>query len=85
MALSDKQIEQYNEDGYVIPDYRLPKEKLVAIRADHDRLLTRFSRVPGLLPDATRPRPIFSELCARPEHPGHGRAGHRPRYHSVEF
>ncbi|MEC7303277.1 MAG: phytanoyl-CoA dioxygenase family protein, partial [Pseudomonadota bacterium] len=42
MALSDKQIEQYNEDGYVIPDYRLPKEKLVAIRADHDRLLTRF-------------------------------------------
>ena len=42
MALSDKQIEQYNEDGYVIPDYRLPKEKLAEIRADHDRLLTRF-------------------------------------------
>ena len=42
MALSDKQIEQYNEDGYVIPDYRLPKEKLAAIRADYDRLLTSF-------------------------------------------
>ena len=50
MALSDKQIEQYNEDGYVIPDYRLPKEKLAAIRADHDRLLTSFPEYRGYCP-----------------------------------
>ena len=42
MSLSEKEIDQYHEDGYVIPRYRLPSETLDAIRADHDRLLARF-------------------------------------------
>ena len=37
--LTKTQLEQYREDGYVVPDYRLPDETIEAIRADHDRLL----------------------------------------------
>ncbi len=39
--LSDAQIDEYNEKGYVVPDYRLPESLLERIRADHDRLLAK--------------------------------------------
>jgi ectoine hydroxylase-related dioxygenase (phytanoyl-CoA dioxygenase family) len=38
--LSDAEVARYHEDGYVIPDIRLPDDTLAAIRADHDRLLS---------------------------------------------
>ena len=41
MKLTDQEVAQYHEDGYVIPKYRLPEETLADIRADHDRLLAR--------------------------------------------
>jgi ectoine hydroxylase-related dioxygenase (phytanoyl-CoA dioxygenase family) len=37
--LSKQQIEQYGENGYVVPDYRLPEETLSAIKADHAQLV----------------------------------------------
>jgi len=37
--LTQDQIAQYREKGYVVPDFRLPKETLESIRRDHDRLL----------------------------------------------
>ena len=37
--LTEAQIEQYHEQGYVIPDYRLPAQQVEAIRDQHDRLL----------------------------------------------
>ena len=39
--LSDAQIEEYNEKGYVVPDYRLPSDTLERIRDDHQRLLAK--------------------------------------------
>jgi ectoine hydroxylase-related dioxygenase (phytanoyl-CoA dioxygenase family) len=39
--LTDAQIAQYHDRGFVIPDFRLPEETLARIRADHDRLLER--------------------------------------------
>lgn len=39
--LTEAQIATYHEKGYVVPDYRLPEEALVAIRAAHGRLLER--------------------------------------------
>jgi ectoine hydroxylase-related dioxygenase (phytanoyl-CoA dioxygenase family) len=39
--LSEQQIAQYHEDGYVIPDFRVPEETLAAIREDHERLLQK--------------------------------------------
>ena len=41
MPLSEAEVGRYHEDGYVIPEYRLPEETLQDIRADYDRLLTR--------------------------------------------
>ena len=41
MPLSEAEVDRYREDGYVIPEYRLPGETLQDIRADYDRLLTR--------------------------------------------
>ena len=37
--LSETQIEQYFEDGYVIPDYRIPEETIIAIQDRHNELL----------------------------------------------
>ncbi len=37
--LSEQQIAQYHQDGYVVPDYRLAPAVLDRIRADHDRLV----------------------------------------------
>ena len=40
MPLSEAEVDRYHEDGYVIPEYRLPEKTLQDIRADYDRLLT---------------------------------------------
>ena len=39
--LSQSEIEQYHEAGYVIPDFRVPEATLAEIRSAHDRLLAR--------------------------------------------
>lgn len=39
--LTEAQLKRYHEDGYVIPDYRLPDDMLASIREAHDRLLAR--------------------------------------------
>ncbi len=38
--LTSDQIDEYQENGFVVPDYRLSEETLGAIRRDHDRLLS---------------------------------------------
>ena len=52
--LSEAQITQYHEDGFVIADYRLSDTTLFAIRQAHSRFITRFPQFndycPGLLP-----------------------------------
>ena len=47
--LTSEQIEQYREEGYTIPAYRLPSETVAAIKADHARLIERL--------------PQFSDYC----------------------
>ena len=37
--LSQSQLDQYAENGYLIPDFRLPQETIDTIREDHDRLV----------------------------------------------
>ena len=39
--LSKEQIEQYHEDGYVIPDFRLPEQTLQDMRDAHTRMVER--------------------------------------------
>jgi ectoine hydroxylase-related dioxygenase (phytanoyl-CoA dioxygenase family) len=38
-TLSTQEIQQYERDGYVIPTYRLPAEKVIALRETLDRLI----------------------------------------------
>ena len=40
--LNEMQIEQYFEDGYVIPDYRIPEETIIAIQDRHTELLGAY-------------------------------------------
>ena len=39
--LTEAQLAQYHEDGYVIPDFRFSEDVLELIRRDHDRLLAK--------------------------------------------
>ncbi len=39
--LSQVQVAQYHDKGYVVPDYRLPEETLARIRTDHSQLLVK--------------------------------------------
>ena len=44
--LSNEQIAHYHDQGYVFPDFRLPRQTLDMIRADHDRLLAEHPQHP---------------------------------------
>ena len=48
--LSPVEVERYQRDGYVVPDFRLPGETIKAIKADHARLIARH--------------PEFSDFCS---------------------
>jgi hypothetical protein len=39
--LSEAQVAQYHEAGYVVPEFRLSRADLAEIKAAHDRLLAR--------------------------------------------
>ena len=39
--LSEAQVAQYHEAGYVVPDFRLSPDQLAEIATAHDRLLAR--------------------------------------------
>lgn len=39
--LTSSQIEQYREDGFVVPDYQLPDATIAAIKEDHARLVAQ--------------------------------------------
>jgi ectoine hydroxylase-related dioxygenase (phytanoyl-CoA dioxygenase family) len=45
MALTSSEIEHFREQGYVIPDYRLPDELLARLRQAVDRLLAMYTDV----------------------------------------
>lgn len=48
--LTEAQVAQYHEDGYVIPDFRMPDETIEAIKARHGDLLKKH--------------PEFRDYCA---------------------
>ena len=48
--LTAEQIRQYETDGYVIPDFRLPEEALADIRDTHDRLLAKHPQFTDYCP-----------------------------------
>ena len=49
--LSDQEISQYRENGFVIPDFRLSEETLAENRGHHDRLVTRHPEFADYCPN----------------------------------
>ena len=62
--LSEAQVTQYHEAGYVVPEFRLSRAVLVEIKAAHDRLLARRPEYrdycPAITTDFPRKTAAFS-------------------------
>ncbi|GIS10725.1 MAG: hypothetical protein CM15mP114_15070 [Alphaproteobacteria bacterium] len=43
--LSKLQIEQYENDGYVVPDFKMPEDTLKKIEERHDELLKNIQNL----------------------------------------
>ena len=65
--LTEQQISQYHQDGYVIPDFRLPESTLAAIRADHDRLLQHHPEFQDYCPSLLKYDLSFLNYARNPD------------------
>ena len=62
--LSETQIEQYFEDGYVIPDYRIPEETIIAIQDRHNELLVSHPEFRDYCPAILQYDEGFADFCS---------------------
>ena len=67
MPLTEAQLESYQRDGYVVPDYRLPESTLADIRADHARLVERHGEFRQYCPNLLAFDLRFLEVARTPE------------------
>ena len=56
--LTDLQVAQYNSDGFVTPDYRVPEQVPAQIREAHTRLVAQHPEFAS--DDSRQPRHVFS-------------------------
>ena len=61
--LNETQIEQYFEDGYVIPDYRIPEETILAIQDRHTELLRSYPEFRDYCPAILQYDEGFADFC----------------------
>ena len=48
--LTESELRTYHEDGFVVPDFRLPSSTVESIRDSHERLLDRFPQFADYCP-----------------------------------
>ena len=65
--LTDAQLLQYRERGYVIPEFRLPEPVLEDLRADHARLVARHPEFRQYCPTLLAYDLRFLEIARTPE------------------
>lgn len=65
--LSSEQVARYQQDGYVIPDYRLPDDVIARIQADHERLIARHPEFADYCPNVLAYETAFLEYARIPE------------------
>lgn len=65
--LSENQVAQYRNDGYVIPDFRFSDETLEQIKADHDRLLAKHPEFRDYCPNILAYDTSFLNYARTPE------------------
>ena len=64
--LTETQVRRYHEDGFVIPDFRMPRRVLCSIRERHARLLARHPEFRNYCPALLHFDPGFAEYCRTP-------------------
>ena len=65
--LTEKQLNDYRENGYIIPDYRLSDDMLGRIRENHDRFLTKYPEYRDYCPAILAYDTSFLEFAREPE------------------
>ena len=61
--LSKLQIEQYENDGYVVPDFKMPEDILNKIEERHDELLKKHPEFKNYCPAILHYDESFLEFC----------------------
>ena len=61
--LSETQVNQYQKDGYVIPDFVMPEEILLKIEERHDDLLKKYPEFRNYCPAVLSYDEGFLEFC----------------------
>ena len=65
--LTKKQVSQYRNDGFVVPDFRLDDEALADIRATHERLLAKHPQFSDYCPAVLAFDLGFMNIARQPE------------------
>ena len=65
--LSNDQIAEYNERGYVTPDFRIPEETLERIRGLHDQLISKHPEFYNYCPTLLAYDTAFLEVAKDPK------------------
>jgi hypothetical protein len=65
--LNETQIDQYFEDGYVIPDYRIPEKTIIAIQDRHTELLEAYPEFRDYCPAILQYDEGFADFCRNSE------------------
>ncbi|OED36721.1 hypothetical protein AB833_26195 [Chromatiales bacterium (ex Bugula neritina AB1)] len=65
--LSEQQVHQYHEDGYITPDFRLSQEMIDEIRVLHDRLLVKHPEFTNYCPNVLAYDTGFLNFARIPE------------------
>lgn len=63
MMLSNNQINQYKNDGYVIPDFKMPEEDLLKIEKRHNDLLNKHPEFKNYCPAVLSYDEGFIDIC----------------------
>ena len=63
ILLSELQLKQYEDDGYIIPDFNMPEDLLKKIEKRHDELLKKYPQFKNYCPAILHYDERFLEFC----------------------
>ena len=61
--LTESQVEQYFEDGYVTPDFKFPEEVILSIQSRHEKLLETHPEYRDYCPAILEHDIVFVDYC----------------------
>ena len=61
--LTESQVEQYFEDGYVTPDFKFPEEVTLSIQSRHEKLLETHPEYRDCCPAILEHDIVFVDYC----------------------